>query len=282
MDRIGRQNFLGISSNSTRNTRLACELVVQECPWIVVLPDTCHLLNNTTKDISKIPFFSEVCLTTTGSGCLSQSNKITQTISHLHSIIKYFRKSSFAKQHLTVFRIHVDVKRGLVSVRDTRFLTFYHSGSSVERCLLPIKELVERKILMLTSVSGIFTLPMMCSLLTQKVGIYWMRKHDEVLTFKNGLRQLVRILEPLTRACQCLESSKATAGDIYHFWLAVLATYEQLIQNNNDVDGLQIPDEVINEIHKVVDARWRELTTGPRKSVYVSTFFLDPHGFYYC
>jgi len=62
MDRIGRRNFSGISSDSTGNTRLARELVVQECPWIVILLDTCHLLNNTTKDIGKIPFFSEVCV----------------------------------------------------------------------------------------------------------------------------------------------------------------------------------------------------------------------------
>jgi hypothetical protein len=106
-----------------------------------------------------------------------------------------------------------------------------------------------------------------------------MRKRDEVSSFENGLRQLVRILEPLARACKCLESSKATAGDVYHFWLAVLATYEQLMKNNNDVDGLQLPDDVINEIRKIVNARWHELTTGPGKSVYVSTFFLDPRWF---
>jgi len=106
-----------------------------------------------------------------------------------------------------------------------------------------------------------------------------MRKRDEVSNFENGLRQLVRILEPLARACKCLESSKATAGDVYHFWLAVLATYEQLIKDNNDVDGLQLPDDVINEIRKIVNARWHELTTGPGKSVYISTFFLDPRWF---
>ena len=75
-----------------------------------------------------------------------------QTISCLRSIVKYFRKSSFAKRHLTVFCIYVDIKTGLVSVGDTRFLTLYHSGSSVEKCLLPIKELVKRKVLTLTSV----------------------------------------------------------------------------------------------------------------------------------
>jgi hypothetical protein len=200
-----------------------------------------------------------------------------QTISRLRSIITYFKKSSFAKRHLTAFRVYVDIKTGLVSIGDTRFLTLYHSGSSVERCLTPIKELVESKVLTLTSVSGLnFANGRPAYISLQKVGIFWMRKRDDVLRFESGLQQLIRILEPLARACQCLESSKATPGDVYMFWLAVLATYEELIKDNNEVDGLQLPDDVIDEIRKIVNARWRELTASPRKSVYISTFFLDP------
>lgn len=77
---------------------------------------------------------------------------IIQTINRLRSIVTYFRKSSFAKRHLTTFRVYVDIKTGLVSVGDTRFLTLYYSGSSVQRCLPAIKGLVERKVLTLTSV----------------------------------------------------------------------------------------------------------------------------------
>ena len=55
--------------------------------------------------------------------------------------------------------------------------------------------------------------------------------------------------------------------------------HEQYIQDINNVDGLQLPDKVVNDIHKAVNARWHELTTGPGKSVYVFTFFLDPCGF---
>jgi hypothetical protein len=103
-----------------------------------------------------------------------------------------------------------------------------------------------------------------------------MRKREDISSFENGLRQLVLILEPLARACKCLESSKATAGDVYLFWLAVLATYEQLFMDNNDVDGLQLPEDVVDQIRKIVNARWKELTTGPGKGVYLSTFLLDP------
>jgi hypothetical protein len=60
MDRIGRKNFSGISSDSTGNTKLAREIVAKSIPWIIILPDVCHLLNNTAKDIGKIPFFADV------------------------------------------------------------------------------------------------------------------------------------------------------------------------------------------------------------------------------
>ena len=60
MDRIGQKNFSGISSDSTGNTKLAREIVAKAIPWIIILPDVCHLLNNTAKDIGKIPFFADV------------------------------------------------------------------------------------------------------------------------------------------------------------------------------------------------------------------------------
>lgn len=37
------------------------EIVAKECLWIIILLDTCHLLNNTAKDIGKLEFFPEVC-----------------------------------------------------------------------------------------------------------------------------------------------------------------------------------------------------------------------------
>jgi hypothetical protein len=60
MDHIGRKKFSGISSDSTGNTKLAREIVTKAIPWVIILPDVCHLLNNTAKDIGKISFFAEV------------------------------------------------------------------------------------------------------------------------------------------------------------------------------------------------------------------------------
>jgi len=60
MDHIGQKNFSGISSDSTGNMKLAHEIVAQALPCIIILPDVCHLLNNTAKDIGKISFFADV------------------------------------------------------------------------------------------------------------------------------------------------------------------------------------------------------------------------------
>jgi len=52
--------FVLLCPFSNRNTKLAREIVAKVIPWIIILPDVCHLLNNTAKDIGKIPFFADV------------------------------------------------------------------------------------------------------------------------------------------------------------------------------------------------------------------------------
>lgn len=60
MDRIGRSKFSAISSDSTGNTKLAREMVAGEVPTVIILPDVCHLIANTGKDIGKLDFFDVV------------------------------------------------------------------------------------------------------------------------------------------------------------------------------------------------------------------------------
>ena len=60
MDCIGRRRFSGISSDSMGNTKKAHEIIAKVCPWIIILPDVCHLINNTAKDIGKLDYFQSV------------------------------------------------------------------------------------------------------------------------------------------------------------------------------------------------------------------------------
>ena len=46
--------------------------------------------------------------------------------------------------------------------------------------------------------------------------------------------------------------------------------------HNNDIDGLQLPKNVADQICQIINVHWKELITDPGKIAYLSTFFLDP------
>ncbi|KAG8919409.1 hypothetical protein FRC02_001685, partial [Tulasnella sp. 418] len=56
---IGAHRFVAITSDNTGNTRLARKLVTATHPTILNLPDPCHHLHNTIKNIVSLPAFNE-------------------------------------------------------------------------------------------------------------------------------------------------------------------------------------------------------------------------------
>ncbi|KDQ16586.1 hypothetical protein BOTBODRAFT_107033 [Botryobasidium botryosum FD-172 SS1] len=84
---------------------------------------------------------------------------------------------------------------------------------------------------------------------------------------------LVSVLDPLAKAITCLESSHSTASDVYVFWIAIMATYQCDIFKDN---SWGLPENVIEEIHRIINYRYNEMMTGPGKEVYITAFFLDP------
>jgi len=50
----------------------------------------------------------------------------------------------------------------------------------------------------------------------------------ETLSFQLNLQQLLAVIGPPAKATKCLESSFATAADVFEFWLAVQAAFEEL------------------------------------------------------
>jgi hypothetical protein len=84
-------------SDSTGNTRLFCELLVEEIPTIVNLPDIVHFISNTIKVIVKLEYF-----------------KGTTTV--LRSTITKFHKSHPAIAELKIAHIECHIGRGLTSI----------------------------------------------------------------------------------------------------------------------------------------------------------------------
>src|SRR5438128_1418081 len=79
--------------------------------------------------------------------CISLMGQYPQTIQVIRRTVKFFSKSTFANAHLKIMREKHQISRGLVSIGDTRFGTLYFAGASVQRCLAPLRELCQKKII---------------------------------------------------------------------------------------------------------------------------------------
>lgn len=60
IDSIGRWRFCCVVCDSTGNTLLFRRFLVETIPTMFNLPDICHHISNTIKDIVRLPFFAEV------------------------------------------------------------------------------------------------------------------------------------------------------------------------------------------------------------------------------
>ena len=62
MDGIGVDRFAAMCSDSTGNTRRGRKDAQEALPTVLDLGDCCHHLQNTIKDINKLPEFKDVSI----------------------------------------------------------------------------------------------------------------------------------------------------------------------------------------------------------------------------
>ncbi|EJD48847.1 hypothetical protein AURDEDRAFT_19206, partial [Auricularia subglabra TFB-10046 SS5] len=232
IDQIGRLNFSSCTSDDQSACRAAKEIIAAACPHLIILVDPCHRLSNAGKDIGKLPFFED---------CISK----------VKVVIKYFHKSNFASTHLSALRVAMDIDNGLVSIGNTRFLTLYYAGDALHDCMPAVKKLVKD-----------FDLKHLA----------WLRNRVMVLNFELQLVQLITTLEPLARACKCLEASQSNVSDIFVFWLSIMATYVETFRKNRE----GFPDEVIEQIRAIINSRYMQMMGGKHSLAYLAGFFLNP------
>lgn len=102
-----------------------------------------------------------------------------------------------------------------------------------------------------------------------------MLDRTEVQAFKEELTQLAAVLEPFARSIKCLESSHSTLSDVYLFWLAILARFREIADNNQSLSGVGLPSLVIEDIHSILNGRHAEMFQTQSGQVYSAAFFLD-------
>lgn len=233
---VGPKCFSGICSDDTGNTRLAWKKVQKKYPWILNLPDPCHRMNLLVKDICTIVFFQPAIKTT-------------------RRVIKIFKKSTYASSHLKVACKHHKVSHGLVSIGKTHFGTIYFAGALVQRCLPPIRELCA---------SGKVKIP--------DVNDAFIPETAETLSFQLLLSQLLAVIGPPAKATKCLESSFATATDVYQLWLAVQAAFYDVSQKNS----VKLPVPVLENIRCLCNYRFNQMINEGLSDIFITAYFLVP------
>ncbi|KAG1787329.1 uncharacterized protein HD556DRAFT_1409571 [Suillus plorans] len=193
-------------------------------------------MNLLVKDICTIPFFQPAIKTT-------------------RRVIKFFKKSTHANSHLRSARKTFKVTRGLVSIGKTRFGTMYFSGASVQRCLPAIRDLCG---------NGTVTIP--------DVNESFMPDTAETLSFQLLLSQLLAVIGPPAKAIKCMESSFANAADVYEFWLAVQAAFEEVSKKNT----VKLPVAVLEKIRRLCNYRFNQTINEAPSDIFVTAFFLVP------
>ena len=71
---------------------------------------------------------------------------------------------------------------------------------------------------------------------------------------------------------KCLESSFATAADVFEFWLAVQATFEELSKKN----AVGLPTHVLEKIRHLCNYRFDQIINSAPSDIWITTFFLIP------
>lgn len=102
----------------------------------------------------------------------------------------------------------------------------------------------------------------------------FLRSASQYIVYDLHLRQLLAVLLPFAKSLKCLESSIIHPGHVYLFWLAAIATVQDIFDRNEET--LEIPDDVIRQIVHIIDTRFEAMCEGPENAVYKTALFLDP------
>ncbi|EJD47602.1 hypothetical protein AURDEDRAFT_123491 [Auricularia subglabra TFB-10046 SS5] len=143
------------------------------------------------------------------------------------------------------------VTRGLESIGKTRFASVNRAGVSILRNLPSIRELLQER---------------------QTYG--FLRGNSQYNIYHATMSQLVGVLTPLAKAQKCLESVHVHPGHVLLFWLAALATLQDLFDGNSET--LELPEQVLSQIVAIINRRFAEMFDGPSNAVFKAALFLDP------
>jgi hypothetical protein len=90
------------------------------------------------------------------------------------------------------------------------------------------------------------------------------------------LTKLIAVLGPLAKAILCLESAHSTCADVYLFWIAALASIEDLFRSGSSGLG----EYAIRSIRAIANKRFDQMINDGPTDIYLTSFFLDPREYH--
>ncbi|KAJ7587301.1 hypothetical protein C8J56DRAFT_786987, partial [Mycena floridula] len=190
---IGPEQFAGIVTDSTGNTKGSRTGAVEEFPTFLEFPDISHHTNCLIKDVVKIPHFAP-------------------TIKISRGTITFFTKSHIAISELGKAREVHHIGRGLEIIGATRFGTIIHSLRSLKRCIPALTQTI------------IWGRDFPDCFQSQEA------PSQATFSFQFALNQLIAIGLPAAKALACLEANETTLADVYLFWHAFIAQMVDILQ----------------------------------------------------
>ncbi|KAG0693763.1 hypothetical protein DFH29DRAFT_1006957 [Suillus ampliporus] len=94
----------------------------------------------------------------------------------------------------------------------------------------------------------------------------------ETLSFQLLLSQLLAVIGPPAKAIKCMESLFANATDVYKFWLAVQAIFEEVSKKNT----VKLLVAILEKICHLCNYRFNQTINEAPLDIFVTAFFLIP------
>ena len=124
-----------VVTDSAKNVRKAHRLLCAKWPWILNIPDPCHILNLLAKDL------------VVGSKTYLKVKGFSDVLTKVSHFTSYFAHSNYGHYWLDQeMKQEVD-KRGIEAAGGTRFSTFSTNEKSVVRCWPAMKRCFEKNVL---------------------------------------------------------------------------------------------------------------------------------------
>jgi hypothetical protein len=95
--------------------------------------------------------------------------------------------------------------------------------------------------------------------------------------FRLVLMKFVGVMEPVFRALTCLESTNSTLGDVFAYWLALIAAMDFLFSSGS----CELPKEAIQRLKRSINARFTNAVNEAPTDAFVAGHFMHPGTYTY-